>query len=82
MIDMSLLDKEIVKLSVSLKNTRALLVFHMQEKVYRVVDCSRMKFCRMYVSRICPPFCPVIVAAKDFVFGRRSPKGKVEIIDS
>lgn len=68
---------EIVKLSVSLKNTKALVVFDKKTKFYRVVDCSRKSFCRIYISKNCPPFCEIIVSVKDYVFKRRNPKAEV-----
>lgn len=68
---------ECLRLSVALKNTRALVVFNVKDKSYRVVDCSKKSFCRVYISKNCPPYCEIIVAAKDFVFKRRKPKAEV-----
>ncbi len=70
-------DLKAVKLSVSLKNTRALVLFEKETKNYRVIDCNRKSFCRIYVSRNCPPYCEIIVAVKDFVLKRRKPKAEV-----
>ncbi|MDK2875963.1 MAG: hypothetical protein PWQ22_373 [Archaeoglobaceae archaeon] len=68
---------ETMRLSVTLKNTRALVVFNIKDKSYKVVDCSKKSFCRVYVSKICPPYCEVIVAVKDFALKRRKPKAEV-----
>lgn len=72
---------EILKLSVVQKNTKALLVIDPENLSYRVVDCSRKLFCRVHVSKSCPPYCPVIVAAKDFITGRRKPKAEIKVLD-
>ncbi len=80
-MEIPILDKNALKLSVALKNTRALVVFYLPEKVYKVVDCSRKTFCRAYISQNCPPYCPVIVAVKDFVLKRREPKADVKLIN-
>ncbi|MEM2571991.1 MAG: hypothetical protein QXR50_05555 [Archaeoglobaceae archaeon] len=66
-----------VKLSVSLKNTRALVIFDKKTRSYRVVDCSRKNFCRVYISKNCPPFCEIIISVKDYVFKRRNPKAEI-----
>jgi len=79
-MEIPVLDRDALKLSVVLRNTRALVVFYVHEKAYKVVDCSRKTFCRLYVSPSCPPYCPVIVAAKDFALGRRKPKANVQLI--
>ena len=68
---------ETVKLSVSLKNTKALVIFDKKAKSYRVVDCSRRSFCRVYISKSCPPFCEIVVSVKDYVFKRRNPRAKI-----
>ncbi len=79
-MEISVLDKKITKLAISLKNTKALVLFDIENRTYTVVDCSRKNFCRTYISQTCPPYCEVIVAAKDFVYKRRKPKAKVELI--
>lgn len=66
-----------IKLSVSLRNTRALVVFDKKTKSYRVVDCSRKSFCRVYISKNCPPFCEIIVSVKDYALKRRTPKAEI-----
>ncbi len=71
---------ETVKLSVSLKNIKALVIVDLITKKFDVVDCSNMNFCRRYISKRCLPQCPIIVAAKDFVFKRRKPKADVRVI--
>ncbi|MCS7130805.1 MAG: hypothetical protein NZ872_05240 [Archaeoglobaceae archaeon] len=68
---------EAIKLSVTLRNTRALVLFNTKSKSYRVVDCSRRSFCRIYISKNCPPYCEIIVAVKDFALKRRKPKAEV-----
>jgi len=61
--------------------TRALVVIDTETLVYRIVDCSRRHFCKIYVSKECPAYCPVVVAAKDFVTGRREPKADIMVLD-
>lgn len=68
---------ECLKLSVMLKHTKALVVFNIKDKSYRVIDCSKKSFCRVYVSKNCPPYCEIIVATKDFALKRRKPKAEV-----
>lgn len=70
-----------IKLAVVIKRTKALITLDSETFQYKVVDCSRKLFCKIYVSKNCPPYCPVVVAAKDFVSGRRKPKAEVAIIE-
>jgi hypothetical protein len=63
-----------------MKKIRALVLFDLQTRNFRVVDCSRSSLCRTYISKECPPYCPAIVAVKDFVYKRRVPKGDVKQI--
>jgi len=74
-------EAKVVKLAVVSRRTRALITMDSETLHYRVVDCSRKLFCKIYVSKNCPPYCPVIVAAKDFVSGRREPRAEVEVLD-
>ncbi|MBO8178978.1 MAG: hypothetical protein H0Z19_00625 [Archaeoglobus sp.] len=74
-------EANIIKLAVVSRRTRALITIDSETLHYRVVDCSRKLFCRIHVSKSCPPYCPVIVAAKDFVSGRREPKAEVALIE-
>lgn len=68
---------QVVKLSVNLRNTRALVIFNPENKNYKVIDCSKKSFCKIYISKNCPPYCEIIVAVKDFVLKRRKPKAEV-----
>ncbi|MCS7118626.1 MAG: hypothetical protein RMH75_00970 [Archaeoglobaceae archaeon] len=68
---------ETIKLSVSLKNTRALVVFDKKAKSYKIVDCSKRSFCRIYLSKNCPPYCEIVVAVKDYALKRRTPKAEI-----
>jgi len=77
----STLESNALKLSVIYRNTRALVVIDTETLAYRIVDCSRKLFCRIHVSKSCPPYCPVIVAAKDFVTGRRKPRAEVKVLE-
>ncbi|WP_456330065.1 hypothetical protein [Archaeoglobus sp.] len=74
-------EAKIVKLAVVSRRTRALITIDSKTLNYRVVDCSRKLFCRIHVSKNCPPYCPVIVAAKDFVSGRREPRAEVKVLE-
>lgn len=74
-------EPQTVKLAVISKRTRALITLNSETLSYRVVDCSRKLFCKVYVSKNCPPYCPIVVAAKDFVSGRREPKAEVIILE-
>lgn len=80
-MDTKTIESSILKLSVTLRKSRALLVIDRDSLSYRVVDCSRRSFCRIYISKFCPPYCPIIVAAKDFVSGRRKPKADVKVLE-
>jgi len=77
----STLESSTIKLSVVQRKTMALLVIDVESLSYRVVDCSRKQFCKLYVSKSCPAYCPVIVAAKDFVTRRREPKAEVKVLE-
>lgn len=66
-----------LKLSVSFKNIKAIVM--VSGKDFKVIKCSRERYCRLYLS-VCPKYCPVIVAAKDFVYKRRNPRAHVEIL--
>ncbi len=70
-----------IRLSVVSNKTRALVVIDPETLGYRIIDCSRRNFCKIYVSKECPPYCPVIVATKDFVTGRRKPKAEIMVLD-
>uniref|UniRef100_A0A7C3MEG2 Uncharacterized protein n=1 Tax=Archaeoglobus fulgidus TaxID=2234 RepID=A0A7C3MEG2_ARCFL len=74
-------EANLVRLAVVTRRTKALVILNSENFHYRVVDCSRKHFCKVYVSKNCPPYCPVIVAAKDFVSGRREPKAEVSVLD-
>lgn len=75
------MESKTVKLAVTGKRTRALMIVYPETLSYRVVDCSRRLFCRIHVSKNCPPYCPIVVAAKDFVSGRREPKAEVTLLE-
>ncbi|WP_290598142.1 MULTISPECIES: hypothetical protein [unclassified Archaeoglobus] len=77
----STLESNIIKLSIVQRKTMALIVMDVEKLSYRVVDCSRKLFCRIHVSKSCPAYCPVIVAAKDFVTRRREPKAEVKVLE-
>ncbi len=74
------LERDELKLAISHRRTRALVIINAKDLNYRVVDCSRKLFCRVHVSKSCPSYCPVIVAAKDFATGRREPKAKITLL--
>lgn len=75
------IESDTVKLSVVHRRTMALVVIDSKNLRYRIVDCSRKLFCILHVSKSCPPYCPIIVAAKDFVTGRREPKADVTVLE-
>jgi len=65
-------------LRIELRRTIALIQVDSNLR-YRTLSCSNYEFCRNFcpVERGCPAYCELIVAAKDYVSGRRRPKAKV-----
>ena len=62
------------------KLRRITAIIQIDSKKYKVIRCSNSEFCRKSGILNCPPYCEVIVAAKDYFYGRRKPKAQVEEI--
>ncbi len=65
-------------LRVELKRTVAVVRVDSNLKC-KTLSCTNYRFCRHICSTggFCPAYCEIIVAAKDYVSGRRKPKAKV-----
>jgi len=66
-------------LQVKLKRIIAIVRIDLNLKEHYIVKCSNMEFCRNFglLDEGCPAYCEVVVAAKDFAYGRRRPKANV-----
>ncbi|RLI75763.1 hypothetical protein DRP05_14180 [Archaeoglobales archaeon] len=79
-------DKQIKTVVVSKKYLKAVIAVDPVTKSVRMLMCNNRDFCygfnssSILVGGDCPPYCELIVAAKDYVFNRRKPKAKVEEI--
>lgn len=62
-----------IKVRVKIRKTESRIVIDIKTKKVSVIECNLMK--QRCFS--CVPFCEAIVAAKDFAFGRRKPRGEV-----
>ena len=62
-----------IRVRVKIRKTETRIVIDIKTRKVDVLECNLMK------SRCfsCVPFCEAIVAAKDFAFKRRKPKGEV-----
>ncbi len=66
-------------LQVKLRRITAIIRVDLDLKEFLIVSCSNANFCRNFVAvdGCCPAYCEIVVAAKDFVYGRRKPKANV-----
>lgn len=68
-----------IYLSVNLKRIKAFVL--VDEKEVRVISCTNKSLCSNYINcgalGKCPPYCEVVVAAKDYAFKRRTPMAEV-----
>jgi len=69
----------VMYLQVRLKRIIAVVRIDSDLRDLFIVECSNMEFCRgLRISNEgCPAYCEVVVAAKDFAYGRRRPKANV-----
>lgn len=71
---------------VSKKYLKAVITVDLITKNVKMITCNNRYFCynlnssSILVGGECPPYCELIVAAKDYTFNRRKPKAKVEEI--
>ena len=63
-------------LRIELRRTTAIVQIDIDLRRYIVIECSNSHFCKNFgiLNRGCPAYCEIIVAAKDYVSGRRKPK--------
>ncbi len=62
-----------MRVRVRVRKTETRIVIDIRSRKVDVIECNLMKN-RCFT---CVPFCETIVAAKDFAFKRRKPKGEV-----
>ncbi len=62
-----------IRVKVKIRKTESRIVIDIKTKKVNVIECNLMRD-RCFS---CVPFCEAIVAAKDFAFKRRKPKGEV-----
>ena len=56
---------------------RITAIIEVDLKNYNVIYCSNSMICKKMGINRCPPYCEIIVAAKDYVSGRRAPRAIV-----
>jgi len=70
-----------LRLKVKLRRREAIADVDIETKSVLVLACSLLDNCSRFYGA-CQPFCEIIVAAKDYAFGRRKPKAEVIELDS
>lgn len=87
-MELKLKDEQIKTVVVSKKYLKAIIAVDPVTRSVRMLMCNNRDFCygfnssSILVGGDCPPYCELIVAAKDYVFNRRKPRAKVEEIKS
>ncbi len=71
----------IIYLQVFLRKIVATVIIDTNDRSYDVVECSNDGKCRACGINGCPPVCEVVVAAKDYAYGRRTPKAEVREVE-
>jgi uncharacterized protein (UPF0179 family) len=69
----------IIYLEIRLKRIVAVVRVNLSSRECSTVKCSNAQFCRN-LGINCPPYCEIIVAAKDYAYGRRRPKADISEI--
>ncbi len=66
-------------LRIELRRTTAIVQIDIDLRKYTVIECSNSHFCKSFgiLDGDCPAYCEIIVAAKDYIYGRRKPKAYV-----
>ncbi len=67
----------IILLQVKLRKVVAVIRVDIDNRNYSVVNCSNHERCQSCGLSNCPAYCEIVVAAKDFAYGRRKPKANV-----
>ncbi len=62
---------------VRLRRTVAVIEIDVDNRTWTIVECSNERVCRSNGIESCPPYCELVVAAKDYAYGRRKPKAQV-----
>ena len=74
-----------VNLLVSSKRMSAKVIVNVNQRSVRMISCTNLDVCfsnRVLLNGVCPPYCPVIVAAKEYAIWKRKPKMKVQELDT
>jgi hypothetical protein len=74
-----------VNLLVSSKRMSAKVIVNVNQRSVRMISCTNLDVCfsnRVLLNGICPPYCPVIVAAKEYAIWKRKPKMKVQELET
>ncbi len=64
-------------LEIRLRRTVAIIEIDTDSRTWTTISCTNMEVCRSNGISKCPPYCELIVAAKDYAYGRRKPKAQV-----
>ncbi len=67
---------------VRLRRVIALICVDTDNGDYLVVNCSNLDRCQNCGISCCPAYCEIVVAAKDFAYGRRRPKASVMEVEA
>ncbi len=69
---------------VNLPRTKATVAADVRSKVLKVIECSNRDFCTKFGIAVddCPPYCKVIVEAKNHLFNRGRVKAAIYEITS
>jgi hypothetical protein len=67
-------------LMVILPRTQAVVAVDIESKIASAIYCLNSEFCNRFMGNICPPYCQVIVEAKNFAFARK-PRAEVYEIE-
>ncbi len=62
-----------IEMIVRKRNIESRIVVDLKNRIVNVINCNMKEFRCLE----CVPFCEVIVAAKDYAYGRRKPKAEI-----
>ncbi len=65
-------------LKVELRRMTAIVRVETNTREFEIIECSNANRCQFFGN--CPMICEIVVCAKDYIYGRRKPKGKVSEI--
>jgi len=64
-------------LEIRLRKTVAIIEIDTESRTWTIISCTNLEVCRNSGISECPPYCELVVAAKDYAYGRREPKAQV-----